>query len=267
MHSSGGDQAPDGEHGEHDRITLWPIGMLMSCDPPNNCDLARDEDVWHGQDLVGRWTGGGNTSTASSNDEQFGSNWMDVWEGATLGEAYFNLNSESQEDGTAKYGVVKNCANANYSTAFGAYIGSISNGCSDGSALYPPTPGGMAVSGGFSGGFRGGWSQTNGIIHGAAQFLGGPDGVQCVSFNSFWYALSFSTNQCDGANTIAFGWDVAEPSWAWMFTSPSESNEFMKFVYVNWGSPGYMGPEGGGVFFPYWHAARQHWWRQRGPRA
>ena len=89
-------------------ISGWPIGLSMSCSSGSglNCDLAKDVGNYHQQNFVGRWVAGNNTATATSmNDEWSGNYLMDVWEGGTLGEIYYNLNTESPEGtGASKYG-------------------------------------------------------------------------------------------------------------------------------------------------------------------
>ena len=236
---------------EHNMFVGWGIGLSMACTSDSatgtsNCDLSRDEANGHDGNFVGRWVAGDNTATATSKNEQFSGNFlMDVWEGGSLGEIYYNLNNESPEAATAKWGFIKNCVNDNWTTIFGGYIGG-GNGCGDGEYSIPTTYGGPVFYGdvGFSGP-SGGLSQLNRAFTNGLNFYGGPDGTQCVTLSgdaTAWSAIMFSSNGCGIGANLAMRWNAGGNYWAWNQQYPG--NEVM--VFSNGGD--YFAK--GGVVFP-----------------
>ena len=130
----------------HLATSNFPIGVSLACSSGGgvNCDLTRDEDLYHTNHLVGRWVSGNNTSTSASINESFSHNYItDVFEGATLGEAYFNLNSNSVENNNAKWSSITNCANQNFSLVFGGYVFGGANGCTTAGNVLDISSGGL----------------------------------------------------------------------------------------------------------------------------
>jgi hypothetical protein len=231
----------------------WPIGLQMSCgsNGGNNCDLSRDEANNHDYNFVGRWVAGNNTATASSKDDQFAHNYlMDVWEGGTLGEIYYNLNLESPETGSSKFGIVQNCANLNYTTIFGGYIGG-GPGCTRDEFAFPPTYGGPVIFGALSGASTGALSQVQHNFNNGINVTGGPDTAQCVSLSGpayEWWAIAFSFGGCDNTGTeLALQWNGGGV-WSWSMGGPSGAQPMM-FLNTAWGFPGYAGPTGRVTYF------------------
>jgi hypothetical protein len=238
---------------KNNTLVQWPIGLQMSCGSNGgvNCDSSRDEANSHDFDFVGRWVAGNNTATATSMNDQFSGNYlMDVWEGGTLGEIYYNLNTESPEAGSAKWGVIQNCANLNYSMIFGGYIAG-GPGCTHDEYNFPPTYGGITIFGALSQAPSGGFALVKNNFYNGLSVSGGPDGSNCVNINgpaNVWWAIAFSFAGCDNTvDELAMSWNGAGV-WRWTMGGPNTA-PVMGFLNTNWGFAGYAGPAGKAVWF------------------
>lgn len=237
-------------------IINWPIGLQMSCSSNggNNCDLSRDEANSHDLNFVGRWVAGNNTATASSKDDQFSNNYlMDIWEGGTLGEIYYNVNAESVESSYSKFSIIKNCGNQNESTIFGGYVGG-GPGCTFDEFNFPPSnSGGVAIFAALSGSAGGAFVNVGNNFGNGINIIGGHDNAQCVALNgpaNAWWAIAFSFAGCNNTTAqLAMSWNGAGV-WGWTMEGPA-GETVMSFLNTDWGFTGYAGPTGKAVALGY----------------
>ena len=145
-----------------------------------------------------------------------------------------------------------NCANQNYSSIFGAYIGGPNTACAPqtpggaNAGIFPPQPGGPMMIGALSSPL-GGPSYTAGEFRNRQTFLGGNDQQMCVSINpasGTWYTFAFGSSQCGTTTTWGLGWNAIDSYWAWRF-----SVGVPIMMYTNDTYRGYPTPNGG-VQFP-----------------
>jgi hypothetical protein len=185
------------------------------------------------------------------NDQFSGNFLMDVWEGGTLGEIYYNLNTESPESAAGRWGIVKNCANQNFTTIFGGYI-SDTHGCSNGEYPFPPNYGGAASFGmvGYTGPYGAFYTSNNQFVNGIS-VVGGKDQAQCINLTgqeSTWWVIAFSFAGCDNTLAeLALQWNGGGV-WGWSMGGPAGAQP-MQFINTGWGFTGYAGPTGRVTYF------------------
>ena len=224
----------------------WGLGESMACagrggaNAGLNCDLSRDRNIWHRFNVVGRWASGGNYSTTSSIDEQFAHNYFaDMWEGGTLGEVYVNPNGEDPEaNGGSSF--LMNCSNQNYTTIFGAYIGSV--GCVDNGDLIHSRPGGPLYIGSLGGPQFGVPEITGSFFRGGPfTFTGGYDNQMCAKVGDGLggVGIAVSSYQCATGTTWNLSWDPQGRAWTWYLTGGSP---IMTYI----GDTGFKGYAGNG---------------------
>ena len=177
-------------------------------------------------------------------------------EGGTLGSNYFGFNANTNDNGN--WSVIGNCVNQNYSVFYGGYMGSIQPYCADpNNGIFPTSDSGnMPIFIGASGGL---WPiGAPGIVTGIGnnmQINGGmvfsQNGTSLCLTGGGAYLFGFSSdNACGSPSTWYTRWNTSINAFDldhWV-----GSNELsMRYAAADNGYPGYAGPTGTGVIFPY----------------
>ena len=234
----------------------FPIGLQMGC-INFVCTGSVDTANLYSGAMLGRVVQGHNTAGSTSFGEiTHVTTLADVMEGGTLGSNYFGFNANTNDNGN--WSVIGNCVNQNYSVFYGGYMGSIQPYCADpNNGIFPTSnSGNMPIFIGASGGV---WPiGAPGIVTGIGnnmQINGGmvfsQNGTSLCLTGGGAYLFGFSSdNACGSPSTWYTRWNTAISAFDldhWV-----GSNEFvMRYAATNNGYPGYAGPTGTGVIFPY----------------
>lgn len=104
----------------------FPFGMDMTCNSSDgnnsNCTFSQDYYLSAESTLAGYLTAANNSGGSSTwFYEGVRNNWVDIYEGGTIGSGHYNDGYNSHEAGNANTGMLMNCSNLNFTTWFGGY--------------------------------------------------------------------------------------------------------------------------------------------------